>query len=125
MNDPQPSPAAAGEPWPQGRPGPLAAASARLRQHLPYPLDQRPGPRSWMPPLPSQPMSQPTASPAPTAQSATAAPPWTPAGAEGATAARPTAGPAAGGDPVLCGHCGRTASNGISCQGICVADSGY
>ncbi len=32
-------------------------------------------------------------------------------------------GPAA--DPVLCNHCGRTASNGISCQGICVADSGY
>jgi hypothetical protein len=32
-------------------------------------------------------------------------------------------GPAA--DPVLCQHCGRTASNGISCQGICVADSGY
>ncbi len=32
-------------------------------------------------------------------------------------------GPAA--DPVLCHHCGRTASNGISCQGICVADSGY
>ncbi len=28
-------------------------------------------------------------------------------------------------DPVLCNHCGRTASNGISCQGICVADSGY
>lgn len=28
-------------------------------------------------------------------------------------------------DPVLCTHCGRTASNGISCQGICVADSGY
>lgn len=28
-------------------------------------------------------------------------------------------------DPVLCSHCGRTASNGISCQGICVADSGY
>jgi hypothetical protein len=28
-------------------------------------------------------------------------------------------------DPVLCCHCGRTASNGISCQGICVADSGY
>jgi hypothetical protein len=26
---------------------------------------------------------------------------------------------------VLCGHCGRTASNGISCQGLCVADSGY
>lgn len=28
-------------------------------------------------------------------------------------------------DPVLCNHCGRTASNGLSCQGICVADSGY
>ncbi|MCP9775985.1 hypothetical protein KBY58_10060 [Cyanobium sp. HWJ4-Hawea] len=28
-------------------------------------------------------------------------------------------------DPVLCKHCGRTASNGISCEGICVADSGY
>ena len=30
-----------------------------------------------------------------------------------------------GADPLLCGHCGRTASNGISCQGFCVADSGY
>ncbi len=28
-------------------------------------------------------------------------------------------------EPVLCQHCGRTASNGISCQGSCVADSGY
>jgi hypothetical protein len=28
-------------------------------------------------------------------------------------------------EPVLCGHCGRTASNGISCIGACVADSGY
>ena len=28
-------------------------------------------------------------------------------------------------DPVLCDHCGRTASNGISCMGMCVADSGY
>jgi hypothetical protein len=28
-------------------------------------------------------------------------------------------------DPVLCRHCGRTASNGISCEGACVADSGY
>ncbi|WP_461564660.1 hypothetical protein [Synechococcus sp.] len=28
-------------------------------------------------------------------------------------------------EKVLCGHCGRTATNGISCQGICVADSGY
>ncbi|MFM7674980.1 MAG: hypothetical protein ACKO5F_05230 [Synechococcus sp.] len=33
--------------------------------------------------------------------------------------------PAAPPEPVLCGHCGRTASNGISCQGFCVADSGY
>lgn len=28
-------------------------------------------------------------------------------------------------DRVLCQHCGRTASNGVSCEGICVADSGY
>jgi hypothetical protein len=28
-------------------------------------------------------------------------------------------------EPVLCHHCGRTASNGISCEGYCVADSGY
>ncbi|MEB3243939.1 MAG: hypothetical protein VKO44_09920 [Cyanobacteriota bacterium] len=28
-------------------------------------------------------------------------------------------------EPVLCVHCGRTSSNGIVCQGICVADSGY
>jgi hypothetical protein len=28
-------------------------------------------------------------------------------------------------DPVLCAHCGRTSTNGIVCQGICVADSGY
>ena len=28
-------------------------------------------------------------------------------------------------EPILCRHCGRTASNGISCEGSCVADSGY
>jgi hypothetical protein len=28
-------------------------------------------------------------------------------------------------EPVLCGHCGRTASNGLVCIGMCVADSGY
>jgi hypothetical protein len=28
-------------------------------------------------------------------------------------------------EPILCLHCGRTASNGISCEGSCVADSGY
>ena len=33
--------------------------------------------------------------------------------------------PAAAADPVLCGHCGRTASNGLVCIGMCVADSGY
>ena len=26
-------------------------------------------------------------------------------------------------DRVLCSHCGRSASNGISCIGMCVADS--
>ena len=28
-------------------------------------------------------------------------------------------------EPVLCHHCGRTATNGISCEGYCVADSNY
>ncbi len=28
-------------------------------------------------------------------------------------------------EPILCPHCLRTASNGIKCQGICVADSSY
>lgn len=28
-------------------------------------------------------------------------------------------------EPVLCQHCKRTASNGIKCKGICVADSDY
>lgn len=28
-------------------------------------------------------------------------------------------------EKVLCPHCRRTASNGIKCQGICVADSDY
>ncbi len=31
----------------------------------------------------------------------------------------------AGEDRILCGHCGRTARNGISCIGMCVADSDY
>jgi len=39
--------------------------------------------------------------------------------------AAPTTPAPAAADPVLCQHCGRTAGNGISCQGICVADSGY
>ena len=28
-------------------------------------------------------------------------------------------------EKVLCKHCGRTASNGIRCLGICVADNDY
>lgn len=28
-------------------------------------------------------------------------------------------------EKILCRHCLRTASNGIKCQGICVADSDY
>lgn len=28
-------------------------------------------------------------------------------------------------DPILCEHCQRTASNGIKCKGICVADNNY
>ena len=33
--------------------------------------------------------------------------------------------PEEGLEPILCHHCGRTASNGISCEGYCVADSNY
>jgi hypothetical protein len=28
-------------------------------------------------------------------------------------------------EKILCPHCRRTATNGIKCQGMCVADSGY
>ncbi|HLP88428.1 MAG TPA: hypothetical protein VK184_07540 [Nostocaceae cyanobacterium] len=28
-------------------------------------------------------------------------------------------------EKVLCSHCQRTATNGIKCQGICVADNDY
>ena len=28
-------------------------------------------------------------------------------------------------DPILCNHCKRTASNGVKCLGMCVADSDY
>ena len=28
-------------------------------------------------------------------------------------------------EKILCSHCQRTASNGIKCKGICVADSDY
>ncbi len=47
------------------------------------------------------------------------APPPPAAGAAARTATAPAR------EPILCSHCGRTASNGISCQGFCVADSDY
>jgi hypothetical protein len=28
-------------------------------------------------------------------------------------------------EKVICSHCHRTATNGIKCKGICVADNGY
>lgn len=28
-------------------------------------------------------------------------------------------------EPILCPHCKRTATNGIKCKGICVADADY
>jgi len=28
-------------------------------------------------------------------------------------------------DPILCQHCKRTASNGVRCLGMCVADNDY
>ena len=28
-------------------------------------------------------------------------------------------------DPILCKHCKRTASNGVRCLGMCVADNDY
>ncbi len=28
-------------------------------------------------------------------------------------------------DPILCNHCRRTASNGVRCLGMCVADNDY
>ena len=28
-------------------------------------------------------------------------------------------------DPILCNHCLRTASNGVRCLGMCVADNDY
>ena len=28
-------------------------------------------------------------------------------------------------DPIICNHCKRTASNGVRCLGMCVADNDY
>ena len=33
--------------------------------------------------------------------------------------------PRLGKDPILCNHCKRTASNGVRCLGMCVADNDY
>lgn len=63
--------------------------------------------------LPAQRAVHPAPSPPPSTNEPC---PQAPKGAEG-SAPDP--------DPVLCHHCGRTASNGISCQGYCVADSNY
>ena len=50
---------------------------------------------------------------------------WMTAGEGGAARAAAGAPDGPTVEAILCRHCGRTASNGISCQGICVADSGY
>ncbi len=33
--------------------------------------------------------------------------------------------PSSNKDPILCNHCKRTASNGVRCLGMCVADNDY
>ena len=66
--------------------------------------------------LPTPPVMQPPGSPSP-ASKATASK----ASDTTATNKDLEKGP----EPVLCHHCGRTASNGISCEGYCVADSNY
>ena len=38
---------------------------------------------------------------------------------------QPAAATAAAAEKVLCQHCGRTASNGLRCIGMCVADNEY
>ena len=37
----------------------------------------------------------------------------------------PKVKPTSGKDPILCNHCKRTASNGVRCLGMCVADNDY
>jgi len=39
--------------------------------------------------------------------------------------ANPQNPPAAEAEKILCVHCKRTATNGIKCRGMCVADSDY
>lgn len=77
----------------------------------------RPEDAPLTPSSPAAPPSQPMPAGAP-------APPQAPAaGAEERQGSPGDPAPAA--EPILCNHCGRTASNGISCIGACVADSGY
>ncbi|MEB3256538.1 MAG: hypothetical protein VKJ05_09155 [Synechococcaceae cyanobacterium] len=52
-------------------------------------------------------------------------PPSAPAGAPLAEPDPPAIAAPPVAEPVLCGHCGRTAGNGLVCIGACVADSGY
>ncbi|MFM7395165.1 MAG: hypothetical protein ACKO22_12580 [Cyanobium sp.] len=63
--------------------------------------------------------------PVPSPQCREEAPPGTPALGESAGVPGDSDSQPPVPEPVLCGHCGRTATNGISCQGMCVADSGY
>ena len=41
------------------------------------------------------------------------------------TTNQPTSETSSNQEPILCPHCKRTASNGIKCKGICVADDDY
>lgn len=66
--------------------------------------------------LPTSPVMQPPDSPSPASKATD-----TTASDTTATNKDLEKGP----EPVLCHHCGRTASNGISCEGYCVADSNY
>ncbi|MEB3161951.1 MAG: hypothetical protein VKK80_01870 [Prochlorothrix sp.] len=52
---------------------------------------------------------------------ATAAPGSTPLSVPPSVPTPPPAEP----EPILCPHCRRTATNGLKCKGICVADSDY
>jgi hypothetical protein len=76
----------------------------------------RPGP----PPTTPAPtvLTRPTPADLPLCEAASGAAP-----SDAASAETGSSGTADG--PVLCNHCGRTASNGLVCIGMCVADSGY
>ena len=71
--------------------------------------------------LPTPPVMQPPGSPSPASKATASKATDTTATNTTATNKDLEKGP----EPVLCHHCGRTASNGISCEGYCVADSNY